>query len=70
MFYFILFFILFFKRFYLFIHETHTGKDTSRGRLPAREPDVGLDPRTPGSLPEPKADTTAEPPSRPNVSLF
>ena len=25
-------------------------------QAPCREPDVGLDPRTPGSLPEPKAD--------------
>uniref|UniRef100_A0A452US16 Uncharacterized protein n=1 Tax=Ursus maritimus TaxID=29073 RepID=A0A452US16_URSMA len=25
-------------------------------KLPAEEPDVGLDPRTPGSRPEPKAD--------------
>ena len=37
----------------LFIHETHRGRD--RGRAPCREPDVGLDPRTPGSCPEPKA---------------
>ena len=27
-----------------------------RSRLPAEEPDVGLDPRTPGSRPELKAD--------------
>ena len=25
-------------------------------KAPCREPDVGLDPETPGSLPEPKAD--------------
>ena len=31
-----------------------SGRRTSR--LPAAEPDVGLDPRTPGSRPEPKAD--------------
>ena len=33
--------------------------NTSRGgrsRLIAEEPDMGLDPRTPGSRPEPKAD--------------
>ena len=33
---------------------------------PRREPDVGLDPRTPGSRPEPKAD--AQPLSHPGVS--
>ena len=33
------------------------GRDPGRGRsrLPCREPDVGLDPRTPGSHPGPKA---------------
>ena len=48
---------LFFLRFYLFIHdghrETERGRDTSTGR--SREPDTGLDPRTPGSYPGPKA---------------
>ena len=36
----------------------NTGRESGRGRsrLPAEEPDVGLDPRTPGSRPEPKAD--------------
>ena len=40
---------IFFLRVYLFIHERQTkrGRDTGRGR--SREPDVGLDPRTPGS---------------------
>ena len=33
---------------------------------PRGEPDVGLDPRTPGSCPEPKAD--AQPLSHPGVS--
>ena len=35
------------------------GRDTERQRekqAPCREPDVGLDPRIPGSHPEPKAD--------------
>ena len=55
---------------YLFIHERHKerGRDTHRQRekqAPYREPDVGLDPRTPGSHPEPKAD--AQPPSHPGV---
>ena len=35
----------------------NTGRGSGRGRsrLTAEEPDVGLDPRTPGSRPEPKA---------------
>ena len=58
----------FFKRFYLFIHETHTHTERERERererqrhrqrekqAPCREPDVGLDPGSPGSHPEPKA---------------
>ena len=53
--------LFFFKRFYLFIHERHTerGRDTGRGR------EMGLDPRTPRSRPEPKAD--AQPLSHPGV---
>ena len=56
----------FFLRFYLFIcqrERKHTdrgrgrGRGRGRSRLPAEEPDVELDPRTPGSCPEPKADT-------------
>ena len=44
--------ILFFKKI-LFIHE----RDRQREKQAAcREPDVGLDPGTPGSLPELKAD--------------
>ena len=37
-------------------------------RAPCREPDVGLDPGTPGSRPEPKADT--QPLSHPGVLEF
>ena len=37
-------------------------------QAPCGEPDVGLDPRTPGSRPEPKADT--QPLSHPGVPLF
>ena len=37
--------------FYLLIHETHREAETFQ------EPDVVLDPSTPGSWPEPKADT-------------
>ena len=61
--------ILFFNT--LFIHKRHTeregGRDTGRGRkqAPFREPDVGLDPRSPGSRPGPKAG--AQPLSHPGV---
>ena len=53
--------LYFFKRFYLFIHERHTERERQRHRQrekqgPCREPTVGLDPGTPGSCPEPKAD--------------
>ena len=46
---------------HLFIHERQReeGRDTGRGEsrlLAGSLPDVGLDPRTPGSRPEPKAD--------------
>ena len=57
--FFIFFFSFLFKHFYLFIHEKYTGKQRPRQRekqAPCREPDAGLDPRTPGSCPEPKAD--------------
>ena len=41
---------------YLFMRDTEKerGRDIGRGS-PCREPDVGLDPRTAGSCPEPKA---------------
>ena len=40
----------------------------SEKQAPCREPDVGLDPRTPGSCPQPKADRrpTTEPPRHPD----
>ena len=54
-----LFLFFFFLRFYLFIHERHThtqrGRDTEEKQAPCRKPIVGLDPRTPGSRPGPKA---------------
>ena len=53
-------FIFIFLRFYLFIHERHRERERQRHRqrekqAPCRKPDVGLDPRTPGSCPGPKA---------------
>ena len=54
------FVFIFFLRFYIFIHERHRERQrhTGRGRsrLPAGTPDAGLDPGTPESCPEPKAD--------------
>ena len=44
----------------LFIHERHRERQRHWQRekqAPRREPDAGLDPGTPGSRPEPKADT-------------
>ena len=54
----------------LFIHERHTERGGQRHRqrekqAPCREPDTGLDPDTPGSRPELKADT--QPLSHPGV---
>ena len=62
----------FFLRFYLFIHERHREKERQRCRQrekqdPHREPDVGLDPGTPGSCPGPKAST--QPLSHPGVPM-
>ena len=49
---------LFFKIFYLLIHETQRerqGYGQREKQAPCMEPDVGLDSGTPGSRPEPKA---------------
>ena len=58
----------FFKDFiYLFMRDTERERQRHRQRkkqAPCREPDAGLDPRTPGSQPEPKADTQPLSPSR------
>ena len=49
--------------------ERERGRDTGRGRSgPYREPDMGLDPRTPGSCPGPKAGTKTL--SHPEVPWF
>ena len=59
-----------FFRFYLFIHERQREAETEAlgEAAPCREPDVGLNPRTLGSCPEPKADT--KPLSHPDVLQF
>ena len=53
---------------FLFIHERHRqrGRDIGRGRSrhPAGNPDVGLNPKTPGSHPEPKAEHSSSKPPR------
>ena len=59
-------FFFFFKRFYLFIHDSHREREREREREAEtqaeaeagsmhREPDVGFDPGSPGSRPGPKA---------------
>ena len=57
---FFFFWLFFFLRFYLFIHERDRERERQRHRqrekqVPCREPNVELDPRTPGSSPGPKA---------------
>ena len=59
---FLSYFHVFFKKdFYVFTHErqreTRQRHKKREKQSPHREPDVGLDPQTPGSSPEPKADT-------------
>ena len=62
----------------MIVTHTHTHRERERERerqrhrkrekqAPCREPDVGLDPGTPGSCPEPKAD--AQPLSHPGVPI-
>ena len=54
------FILIFYKDFiYLFMRDTERERQRHRQRekqAPCRKPDVGLDPRTPGSPPEPKTD--------------
>ena len=48
------------------MRDTQRGRDRQREKqAPYGEPDAGLDPRTPGSRPEPKAD--AQPLSHPDA---
>ena len=54
---------------YLFMRNTERQRHRQRKKqTPCGEPDVGLDPRTPGSQPEPKAD--AQPLSPGNLILL
>ena len=58
----------FFLRLYLFIHGRPRERQRHRQeekQAPCREPDVGLDPGTPGSRPGPEAD--AQPLSPPGI---
>ena len=63
------FVVVVFLRFYLFMRERGRNIGRGRGRLcagnPMRNSIPGLDPGTPGSCPEPKADT--QPLSHPGV---
>ena len=60
-------FLWFFKDFIYLFRETQRQAEIGRGRsrLPAGKPDAGLDSRTPGLRPEPKAD--AQPLSHPGA---
>ena len=64
---------LFFFNFYLFMIVTERERERQRHRqrekqAPCREPDVGLDPGTPGSRPGPKAG--AKPLSNPGIPIM
>ena len=51
--------------------NTSRGSGRGRSRLIAEEPDVGLDPITPGSRPEPKADAERlSHPGAPILAIF
>ena len=58
---------LFFLRFYLFIHDREKERQREK-QAPCREPEVGLDPRTPGLCLQPKAG--AKPRSHPGIPRF
>ena len=49
--------LFYFLRLYLFIHERHRGEKEAETQAEGEAGSMqGLDPRTPGSRPEPKAD--------------
>ena len=56
------------------MRDTHRERQRHRQRekqAPCGDPDAGLDPRTPGSRPELKADAQAlSPPGTPNALVF
>ena len=52
------------------MRDRQTDRGRGRSRLQCREPDVGLDPRTPGSCPELKAGALATKPPRDPCNLF
>ena len=65
---------IFFKKdfIYLFMRDTPREEQRLRQRekqAPCREPDVGLNPRSPGSCPGLKAAVNAEPPDIPLLNL-
>ena len=49
------------------MRDTHTEREKQR-QAPCREPDVALDPGSPGSGPRPKAN--AQPLSHPGIPIF
>ena len=56
---------------YLFMRNTHRKRQRHRQKekqATCGEPDAGLDPKTPGSHPEPKAD--AQPLSHPGIPVL
>ena len=68
-----LFMLNFFFIFLKFIHERHTERERQRHRqrenqAPGREPNMGLDPRSPGSYLGPKAGT--QPLSHPGIPFL
>lgn len=50
------FIFLFLKRFYLLFRERQRERQRLEKQAPCKEPDMGLDPGTPGSHPELKTD--------------
>ena len=71
--FFLLYFLNFVQRFYLFIHDRYIYRERQRQRqrekqAPCKKPDVGLDPGTPESRPELKVD--AQPLSHPGAPIF
>jgi len=57
---------LFFKILFIYLRESMSGGgvEGEAGSPPSREPDAGLDPKTPRSWPEPKADAQPTEPRR------